>query len=474
MSSPDAPFDVAIIGAGIVGSAIARVLAGYELSVALIEANEDVGGGASKSNTGILHTGFDAPPGSLEARLVREGSQMLRAYAAEAGIPIEDTGAVLVAWSDEERESLPRLREKAEANGYPRTRIIDADEVYRMLPNLNAGVRGGLVVPDESIICTWTTNLALASDAVVRGVRLLLEHPVTQVRQVDDLTYLDIQGKPPVAARWVINSAGLNSDVIDSHFGFERFTVTPRRGELIVFDKQARALVDKIVLPVPSARGKGVLISPTVYGNVVLGPTAEDLTDRTDTGTSEVGFEFLLAKADALMPRLRSEEVTATYAGLRAANSHGDYLVEVDPVQRYVAVSGIRSTGLSSGMAVAEYVRDTLAAQGGPTLVPRTDLPPTHRMPNIGEAFERPYADSARIASDSAYGHIVCFCERVTAGEVRDALRSPIPPSSMESLRRRTRAQMGRCQGFYCAAEIQRMLDGGARTPCGASASESV
>jgi glycerol-3-phosphate dehydrogenase len=201
-----------------------------------------------------------------------------------------------------------------------------------------------------------------------------------------------------------------------------------------------------------------VLVSPTIYGNVMLGPTSENIDDRTATGTTEAGFDFLLGKGRTIMPRLLEDEVTATYAGLRAATEHDDYVVDVDPEQRYVLLGGIRSTGLTASMALAEHVTELLAAQGLSTSL-RTDLPPVPRMPNIGEAFPRPYSDAALIAADPDYGRIVCFCERVTRGEVRDALDSTIPPCDVDGLRRRTRALMGRCQGFYCGAEVTRLLD---------------
>jgi glycerol-3-phosphate dehydrogenase len=260
-----------------------------------------------------------------------------------------------------------------------------------------------------------------------------------------------------VTARWIINAAGLGADVIDHYFGFSRFTVTPRRGELLVYDKLARPLVDVIVLPVPTALGKGVLISPTIYGNVMLGPTAQDLTDRTDTGTSEAGFAFLRAKGTAIMPALLDEEVTAAYAGLRAATEHDDYVIEVDGPQRYAVAGGIRSTGLTAGLAIAEYLVGELRA-AGLVLEPRADLPAPPAMPNLGEAFPRPYQDAARIAADPEYGRVVCFCERVSAGELRDALAASVPPAGLDGLRRRTRAMNGRCQGFYCGAEVARWM----------------
>ncbi len=460
-TSPDvpSPVDVVVIGGGIVGCAIARQLSGTSLSVAVVEARDDVGDGTSKANTAILHTGFDATPGTLESRLVARGYQLLQAYAALTGIPVEPTGALLVAWTDEELEALPRLRDKADQNGYTACEIVDADEVYRRVPHLGVGALGGLTVPDESITCTWTTNLALATDAVARGTRLAREHRVTAVEVGPELTTLRTTGGT-VRARWVVNAAGLGADTIDALFGFHRFTVTPRRGELFVFDKLARPLAPCIVLPVPSSKGKGVLVSPTIYGNVMLGPTAEDLTDRTDTSTSEAGFEFLLALGARLMPRLLEEEVTATYAGLRAATEHGDYLVEVDQQQRYLLVGGIRSTGLTSGMALAEHV-EKLLLEAGVVGEARSDLPAPPVMPHLGEVGTRPFEDVERIEADPEYGRIVCFCERVTSGEIRDAYTSLVPPRSLDGLRRRTRVMNGRCQGFYCGAHVLGLVEAG-------------
>ncbi|MET8989627.1 NAD(P)/FAD-dependent oxidoreductase [Nonomuraea wenchangensis] len=450
-------YDVAVIGGGIVGSAIARLLGGADLSVALLEARGDVGDGTSKANTAILHTGFDAKPGTLESRLVARGYDLLGEYAAATGIPVERTGALLVAWSQEQLDALPGLRDKAARNGYTACEIVDAAEVYRRVPALGPGALGGLTVPGESVICTWTTNLALATDAVNRGVRLLRGHRVTAVHQDADVTRLTTTAGE-VAARWVVNAAGLGADRLDALFGHDRFTVTPRRGELLVFDKLARPLAPCIVLPVPSSAGKGVLVSPTIYGNVMVGPTAEDLADRTATGTSEAGLAFLREKAAALMPALTKEEVTATYAGLRASIGQDDYLIDLDAGQRYLLVGGIRSTGLTAGMAIAEHVAGLLGEHLD--LAQRAGLPAPPRMPNLGEAFTRPYQDAAAIAADPEYGRVVCFCERVTRGELRDALASPVPPADLEGLRRRTRAMNGRCQGFYCGARVREIFEG--------------
>lgn len=416
-----------------------------------------MGDGTSKANTALLHTGFDATPGTLESRLVARGYDLLGEYAERVGIPVERTGALLVAWTDEERDTLPRLKDKAERNGYHACEIVTGDEVYRRVPDLGPGALAGLTVPGESIICSWTTNLALATEAVQRGVDLRRGAMVTDVVRHDDHTVV-VTTTGEVKARWVVNAAGLGADHLDGRFGYDRFTVTPRRGELLVFDKLTRPMAPCIVLAVPSSRGKGVLVSPTIYGNVMVGPTSENLTDRTATGTSEEGFEFLLSKGRALMPALFEEEVTAAYAGLRAAIDRDDYLVDVDRDQRYVLVGGIRSTGLTAGMALAEHLLELLA-DSDLDLTPRSALPPAPRMPNIGEATTRPYQDAERIAADPEYGRIVCFCERVTAGEIRDALASTIPPRDLDGLRRRTRVLNGRCQGFYCGAHTQSLLE---------------
>lgn len=460
-AAPADVFDVAVVGAGVVGSAVARELSGYRLRVALVDARNDVGDVTSKANTAILHTGFDAKPGSLEARLVHDGYLLLTDYAESVGIPVERTGALLVAWNAEQHESLPGLRDKAEANGYHETFLIDADAVYEREPHLGPGALGGLVVPGESIICPWTTTLAYATEAKARGVELLLGRTVTGADVGADATTLQ-SSAGPIRARWVVNAAGLGSDHLDRALGHDRFTITPRRGELFVFDKLTRPLVSEVLLPVPSAKGKGVLISPTIYGNVMLGPTAEDLTDRTDTSTSAEGFAQLLDKGRTILPELLAQEVTATYAGLRAATEHSDYVVDVDPAQRYLCLGGIRSTGLTSSMALAQHAADLLGGAGLDLVpVPDAELPEPPRMPYIGESGVRPFADAERIASDPAYGEIVCFCERVTRGEIRDALASTIPPTDRGGLARRTRATNGRCQGFYCGAHVDDLLNGG-------------
>jgi glycerol-3-phosphate dehydrogenase len=454
------PFDtdVAIVGAGVVGCAIARELARFRLRVTLLEAGADVGAGTSKANTALLHTGFDAKPGTLEARLVARGYELLSDYAERVGIPVERTGALLVAWSEEQRAEFPAILEHARANGSTDLRELGVDELYAREPHLGPGAHGAIEVPGEGLLCPFTTPLAYATEAVLAGCDLRRSTPVESVSRLEQGGFtLSIPGGE-LTARYLVNAAGLHSDELDWMLGHDGFTVTPRRGELVVFDKLARSLVEHIVLAVPTKVTKGVLIAPTVFGNVMLGPTAEDVERKDDTGSTRQGLDYLMSEGARIMPELLDHEVTAVYAGLRAATEHADYQLTVHAPEGYACVGGIRSTGLSASMAIAEHVRGELGAAGLP-LEEKAEPPPRFRMPNIGELGERGYQREELIERDPDYGRIVCFCERVTSGEIRDALDGPVPAVDLDGLRRRTRAHMGRCQGFFCGAELAARLD---------------
>ncbi|MGV9942368.1 FAD-dependent oxidoreductase [Streptomyces sp. NPDC003401] len=447
---PTDPYDVVIVGAGVVGCAVARELARRpRLRVALVEAQDDIGQGTSKANTAILHTGFDAVPGSLEARLVREGARLLTAYAAESGIPVDPVGALLVAWDDEQLAALPRLAEKAERNACHDARLLGPAELYAREPHLGPGALGALHVPGESVVCPWTTPLAYATQAVRHGVDLHLGAAVTRVGRQDGDHVLGT-ARGTLRARRLVNAAGLHADTLDTLLGHDDFTVTPRRGQIIVFDTLARDLVRHILLPVPTALGKGVLVAPTVYGNVLLGPTAEDLDDKRATGSTAEGLAALRARGARVLPALLDEEVTAVYAGLRAATEHEDYRITAHPDAGQVTVGGIRSTGLTASLAIAAHVTALLAEETG------LDLGPARPLEPVAMRDLRPAA--ARIAADPEYGVLVCHCERVSRGDIRDALAGPVPPRTLEGLRRRTRARAGRCQGTHCGPEVRALL----------------
>ena len=454
-SAPEGHFDVAVVGAGAVGCAVARELSGRGARCALIEAGPDVGAGTSKANTAILHTGFDAKPGTIESGLVARGYELLSEYAGRAGIPNARLGALMVAWTAEQRDALPGIEAKARENGYGEARTVDLEELYAREPNLGPGAEGALEIPGEGIVCPFTATLAYATEAVAAGCELVLNAAVTGVRASGGGHEIET-ARGPLSAAHLVNAAGLHSDEIDSMLGHSGFRVTPRRGELIVFDKLARGLVNHVLLPVPTEKTKGVLVSPTVYGNLLLGPTADDTDDKADRSTTATGLGALIEAGARILPRLEEQEVTATYVGLRAATEHRDYQLTAHPDQRYVCAGGIRSTGITASLAIAEWVREALA-DAGLDLADEPE-PAAMRMPNIGEFGTRPYQEGDLIARDPDYGRIVCFCERVTRGEIDAALAGPIPPVDPDGLRRRTRALMGRCQGFFCGAEVAAAL----------------
>ncbi len=440
--------DVAVIGGGVVGCAVARAAALAGASVVIVESRNDIGAGTSKANTAILHTGFDAVPGSVESRLVARGYALLREWAPRVGVSIEQTGAVLVAWDDEQAGSLPALQAKAAANGYHRAVVVDAATVRQLEPHLGPGVTGGMVVPDEHIIDPWSTPIGLASEAVANGCRVLLNRHVTELSVGADFTTLTMANSSVVRARYVVNAAGLHGDTVHRLFGLDGFTIRPRRGELIVFDKQARPLLHRTVLPVPTSHTKGVLVAPTVFGNIMLGPTADDIDDRAATGSTRAGLDSLLAKGRRILPGMLDEEVTAVYAGLRAATEHSDYQLSSHPELRYVCLGGIRSTGLTASMALGEEALRLLAECGFAPSSSATSVPV--QLTPLGEIDERPYQRG---------GRIVCHCERVTADEIAHAITGPLAANDIDGLRRRTRAIAGRCQGFYCFAEICALTD---------------
>ncbi|CAG0995145.1 putative protein MG039 [Anaerolineales bacterium] len=458
-------FDIAVIGAGVVGAAIARELSRYHLKIALVETNPDVGMGTSKASTAIWHTGFDAKPGTLEAMLMRRNYALMEKYMREANIAHEKPGAILIAWNQEQLDSLPALEKKAHENGVLDVRIISADEVYRLEPNVNKGALGGLLVPGEGILCTFSVPLAFATQAVLNGVELFLNFRVESVQPHtadNGLSWSMVNGlsSEVIHARYIVNAAGLNSDEVNTQFGHTNFTITPRRGQLIVYDKLSRSLINHMLLPVPTSKTKGVMISPTVFGNLLLGPTAEDLpaSQKSAVQTTAEGLELLLGKGRAILPQLLDEEVTAMYAGLRAATEHSDYQIDMRAEQRYLCVGGIRSTGVSAAMGIAKYAVELLSGAGLEFKL-KDEFKPV-RMPTLGQASIRPHQNAEMIAQNPQYAEMVCHCERVSRGELNDAMNSPIPPTTLDGLRRRTRASLGRCQGFNCHAALEMSLQG--------------
>ena len=444
-------FDVAVIGAGVVGCAIARRLTLEGARVVVLEKAADVLDGASKGNSAILHTGFDAPPGSLEAALIRSGYEEYLGIHARLGLPLMPTGALVVAWNKEEADRLPTIAKKAHANGVTDVASMTASEAYRLEPELGPGVQAALRVPGESIVDAWSAPHAYLLQAVENGAVLYRSCEVISGTFEDDGWTLRTTDRA-IHARTVVNSAGLYGDIVEERLlGRTHFSIRPRKGQFVVFDKSAATLASHVLLPVPTEVTKGVVVCRTAWGNLLVGPTAEEQDERTSASLTHEALERLLARGRAILPALSNHEATANYAGLRPASESKDYRIRSDPTHLYVAVGGIRSTGLSAALGIAAHVQGLVEDMAGPTQ--RLAAPSWPTMRNISEAAPRDWQHPGN-------GGIVCHCELVTRREVEDALDGPIAARSLAGLKRRTRVTMGRCQGFYCAAELAEITCG--------------
>ena len=443
-------FDVIVIGGGVVGCAVFRGFALGGARVALLEAGADILSGASKANSAILHTGYDAPADSLELACVRAGYLAYLEIRERLGLPLVDTSALLVAWNVEQRERLPALVAGAHANGVGDVAVIDAAEVRRREPALGEGVAGGVLIPGEHVIDPWSAPLAyalqgIAHDGVVmRGCRV-------DGGDFDGAAWTLPTTRGPLGARIVVNCAGLQGDVVESMARPSPFDIRPRKGQFVVFDKPAARLLGAIILPVPDERTKGVLLARTAFGNLLVGPTAEEQEERHDAPVEEAVLGRLIAEGERMLPGLAGTSVTAAFAGLRPATQFKDYQIEALPGRNWITVGGIRSTGLSAALGVAGHVRGLYEEHFGSL----SAAPPRHwpRVPNLCQYRPRPYQQPAA-------GGIACHCELVTRGEIEAALAGPLPAGDIGGLKRRTRCMMGRCQGFYCSAGVAELTAG--------------
>jgi glycerol-3-phosphate dehydrogenase len=443
-------YDVAIIGAGVVGCAIFRRLCLGGARTLLIEKGADILSGASKGNSAMLHTGFDATPESTELACIRAGHAEYVAIHEQLNLPLLETGGLLVAWSEAERERLPAIVEQAHRNGVTDVRLVDADEVRRREPHLAAGAFGGVVIPGEHIIDPWSAPLAYALQGLAHGGAVRRNTEVKGGDFAGGRWRLATNGEA-VEARVVINAAGNYGDLVEAIARSSPFRIRPRKGQFVVFDKPAARLIRSSILPVPSERTKGVMVCRTIFGNALVGPTAEDQEDRADAGVDATELAALIEKGCRILPALAGETVTATYAGLRPATQFKDYQIEALPDRSWIAVGGIRSTGLTGALGIAQQVAGLYAQHFG-RLVDNPS-PISTPMPNLAEHLPRPY-------EQPGYGEIVCHCELVTRAEIEAAFTGPLPVGDLGGLKRRTRCMMGRCQGFYCSARVAELAAG--------------
>ena len=451
--SPEETFDVAVIGAGVVGCAIARRFTLEGAHVVVLEKAADILDGASKGNSGILHTGFDAPPDSLELACIRSGHAEYLDIHDKLNLPLIRSGALVLAWNAEEEAILPVLMDQARRNSVTDIELLSAAEVKALEPGLAGSVRGGFRVPGESIIDPWSAPHAYLLQALVNGASLLRDCEVAG-GSFDGTAWRLDTGRGPVTARLVVNGAGLFGDIVEERLTGQRsFHIRPRKGQFIVYDKPAAALASHILLPVPGATTKGVVVCRTAFGNLLVGPTAEDQEDRLTAELTPDALIRLKRRGEEILPALAGHKVTAIYAGLRPASEVKDYRIRADAGLNYIAAGGIRSTGLSSALGIARQVFQL--ADFAPRPLADAAWP---QAAVIAEAGLRDWQCPGN-------GGIVCHCELVTRREIEAAFCDALAPQGFGGLKRRTRATMGRCQGFYCSAALARLTDGRLRRP---------
>lgn len=438
----DEVFDIAIVGAGVVGCAIFKEFCEQGAKTVLVEKANDILEGASKGNSAILHTGFDAPPGTLEHECVQRGYQEYMKIKDEFNLPFLNTKALVVAWNDEQLGKLDAILQKGLGNGVKELDILSHEQILKREPNLSIDAKGAILVHGESLIDPWSAPLAYLKKGISCGGKTAFSHEVKDGDYNGKYWEL-LTSQKPIKAKVVINAAGLYSDKVDAIKGTKDFKIIPRKGQFVIFDETAYNLINSIILPVPTKRTKGVVITKTAFGNILVGPTAEDQESRVDSSTVKETLEELKSKAFHMLPALKNHKVTATFAGLRPASDETYYRVGINDEKNWITVGGIRSTGLTSSLGLAKYIfelNDTKYEKN-----PKSDTKVT--VANISEFAPRAY-------QKEGYGKIVCYCECVTEKEIKEACHGECGAGNIGGLKRRTRAMMGRCQGFNCEAAV--------------------
>ena len=447
-------YDVLIIGCGVIGAACAYELAKYDLSVCVLEKSNDVANGTTKANSAIVHAGYDPHPGTNMARLNVEGNRRMGALCEKLDVPFKRIGSHVLAFSEADLKTLAVLYDRGVKNGVPGLKLLAAEEVRAMEPNLADTVLGSLSAPSAGIISPWELTLAMAEVAVRNGVRLVLEAPVTAIEKKNG-GFSVTTDRGVFEGRFLLNAAGVHCGDVAELIAEKEFTIQPNRGEYYLLDKSEGTSVHSTIFQCPNEKGKGVLVSPTVHGNLIVGPDAVNVSDPDNTKNTAEGLDFVRTMAVRSVPSLSFRENIRNFTGIRANHAADDFLIgESKTVPGLFNLAGIKSPGLSSAPAIA---LETVAyLQKKLDLREKTDFRDGRKVIRFKELS--PEEKNAIIAEDPRYGRIVCRCETVTEGEIVAVLRSPVPPTTINGVKRRVGAGMGRCQGGFCGARVQEIL----------------
>ena len=447
-------YDVVVIGAGVVGSMVMRTLSKYDLKICTVEKANDVAMGATKANSAIVHAGFDAKEGSLKAKLNVKGSEMMEQVTKELGVKYQNNGSIVVGFSDEDKKTIEDLYKRGTENGVKGLKVLDRAEVLELEANIGDDVTCALYAPTGAIVCPYELAMAATGNAMDNGAELKLNFEVTEIN-AKDYGYDVVSKNETIQTKYIVNAAGLYSDQIAKMVGDDSFTVHPRKGEYILLDRECGNMAKATIFQTPSKMGKGILVSPTVDGNLLTGPTSVDMEDKENTSTSAEGFAQIISQASRSIKNIPFNKTITSFCGLRAVGSTGDFII-TSPKQGFINAAGIESPGLSASPAIAEYIADMLKEQGL-EMSEKADYVATRKpMHYFKEASNE--EKNAIIKENPSFGKIICRCETVTEGEILEAIRTNPKPSDLDGVKRRTRAQMGRCQGGFCMPYITELL----------------
>ena len=448
-------YDVVVIGAGVVGCAVARELSRFELSILVVDKEEDVCSGTSKANSGIAHAGYDAPVGSVMAAMNVRGNALIHELSQTLGFPFEGRGSLVLCFDEERRGDLQALYERGVQNGVKGLRILSGDEARAMEPALSKEVVAALFAPSAGVVCPFRMTVAFAENAATNGARFRFLTEGTNVKK-DDEGFLLSTDKGAIAAKCVVNAAGVYADTFHNMVSGQKLAITPRRGEYVLLDREVGALVRRTIFQLPGKLGKGVLVTPTAHGNLLVGPNARDLDDKENVETTAEGLAEIQEKALKSVPSIPYRSVITAFAGLRAHEAGGDFVVgEAADCPGFFDAAGIESPGLTSAPAIGEALAAQIAAKWN--VAPKADFVAT-REDFVQPAKLSPAARAALIAQRPDYGRIVCRCENISEGEIVDAIRRVPGAVSLDGIKRRVRQGMGRCQAGFCTPRAMEIL----------------
>ncbi len=449
-------FDVVVIGGGVIGGLILRKLSSYELKICLLEKSNDVCMGQSKANSGIVHAGFDAKPNSLKAKFNVLGNKMMKEVTSELGVKFINNGSLVVAFSDDEMKTLEDLLERGRTNGVPDMEIIGREELVRLEPKVSDSALGALYAKTGGIVCPYELTIAAIGNAMDNGAELKTDFEVTRISKKGDNFIVYSQDGETVETRYIINCAGYGAQKVAGLIGDDSFTIGGRKGEYILLDRESGGFVSHTLFFTPTEKGKGILVSNTVDGNVLLGPTAEEVPEN-DTATSADGLQSVINKAREMCKDVPLYNTITSFAGVRSYCDRHDFIIEKSAVDdKFINCVGIESPGLTSSPAIAEYVVDKLIGSDE-ELVKKESFNP-YRKPDYFFKNLSVEEKNGIIKNDKTYGKIICRCEQITEGEIIRAIKENPPAKNVDAVKRRTRAGMGRCQGGFCQPYVAEII----------------